>query len=157
MRLNFSKKIAKEFNITLNNTDLKMIGWSKQKNNATVLEENKNEILFNGSSAYPQNLLIIFQIYRKLCKPTKNLAVDQFSVENVRNRDIISIVEDEKGEIMDNKPFTPEKQIIDNLDIRRKMKEIKEYMYKKMDEKKSQSILYLMQGLSMKKYQNFWR
>ena len=105
--------------------------------------------MFNSNSAYPQNLLInISNLQKAIQRSAKNLAVDQFSAKNVRNRDHISIVEDEKGEIMDNRHATPEKQIIDNLDIRRKMKEIKEYMYKKMDEKKSQSILYFMQGLS---------
>ena len=110
--------------------------------------------MFNGSSAYPQNLLINISNLQKAMDSAKNLAVDQFSAKNVRNRDHVSIVEDE-GEIMDNRYATPEKQIIDNLDIRRKMKEIKEYMYKKMDEKDINLFYISCKVCPMKKYQNF--
>ena len=78
--MNFSKKITEEFNITLNNTDLKIdleLDEAK-KANLTVLEENENEILFNSNSAYPQNLLInISNLQKAIQRSAKNLAVDQ--------------------------------------------------------------------------------
>ena len=79
-----------------------------------------------------------------------NLSQDLYSNKNKRNKMYDDIVIDEDNDVIDERNKLPETKIIEDIDQRKRMKMLKEYINTKMEAKRSQVIHYFMQGLSYK-------
>lgn len=109
------------------------------------------EILLENTSAKPNPLKVnIYSLQYSIILAAKNRAKDLFSNKNVRNKMHDDFVTDTGEEIQDlnNTSEPAEEKIIEDIDKRRQMKILGDYMKNEMDPRLSQVLDYHLQGVS---------
>jgi len=166
---NIIKKEEDNIEYVLNEIQINDRGEKKPKN---------NELFLNNESIKPNSLHInIYPVEYTIQRSAKNLAIDQHSSKNKRNKDLIDIVIEPgsyKKDVMENssgykekendsnvlplpKNLSPEESIrkneddiIENNELKRKAKMAEEYIKNNMDPKTALAINYWKQDISGK-------
>jgi len=116
-----------------------------------IYNEGKYELYSNNQPTIPDPIhLNVSNIQYSIQRAAINRSQDLHSNKNKRNKMYDDVVINEDNEIIDERNKLPETRIIENIDQRRRMKMLKEYINTKMERKRSQVIHYYMQGLSYK-------
>jgi len=129
-----------------------------------IYNEGKYELYSNNQSTIPDPIYFnVSNIQYSIQRAAINRSQDLHSNKNKRNKMYDDVVIESGSEIdgmenegtrrnertfRSNNPV--EKRVIENIDQRRRMKMLKEYINTKMETKRSQVIHYFMQGLSYK-------
>ena len=116
-----------------------------------IYNEGKYELQNDNKTVRPEPIhLNISNIQYSIQRAAINLSQDLHSNKNKRNKMYDDVVINEDNDIIDERNKLPETRIIEDIDQRRRMKMLKEYINTKMETKRSQVIHYFMQGLSYK-------
>lgn len=116
-----------------------------------IYNEGKYELHSNNQSTIPDPIYFnVSNIQYSIQRAAINLSQDLHSNKNKRNKMYDDVVINEDNDIIDERNKLPEIKIIEDIDQRKRMKILKEYINTKMETKRSQVIHYFMQGLSYK-------
>ena len=166
---NIIKKEEDNIEYILNEIQINDRGEKKQKN---------NELFLNNESIKPNSLHInVYPVEYTIQRSAKNLAIDQHSSKNKRNKELIDIViepgsykkdvmeqssgykekEDDSNILPLPKNLSPEESIkkneddiIENNELKRKAKMVEEYIKNNMDPKTALAMHYWKQDISGK-------
>ena len=144
---------AVEKKIGINNTNVifNILPSMENKNIFEIYEIGKYNFFVNEPEKHIKKPTInIFNILLSIHRSAKNLSIDLLSKKNIRNRNHDPIVINDKDEVIDYRNSQPEDKIIDEIDDKKKIKLIKDYINKKMESKRSQVMYYYLQGMSYK-------
>ena len=138
----------KNFKFSINPNSSKGV---KDELSYEIYDEGKYELQNDNKPVRPEPIhLNISNIQYSIQRAAINLSQDLYSNKNKRNKMYDDVVINEDNDIIDERNKLPETRIIEDIDQRRRMKMLKEYINTKMETKRSQVIHYFMQGLSYK-------